>query len=103
MQRQGHILHSTDGSTVLPESPEIRQGECISSAHTRPEKLAERGSPFAAADAAAALDWARFAQAGRLRTLKEPGRALKLESDAATEPAMADEEGTLMVRLRLSR
>ena len=54
---------------------------------TRPEKLAESGSPLAAAVAAAALDWARFAQAGRLRTLKLPGRALKLESDGATEPA----------------
>jgi hypothetical protein len=58
----------------------------MSLTRTRPEKLAERGSPLAAADAAAALDWARFAQAGRLRTLKEPGRALKLESDVATEP-----------------
>ena len=50
-------------------------------------KLAESGSPLAAADAAAALDWARFAQAGRLRTLKLPGRELKLDSEGVTEPA----------------
>ena len=55
---------------------------------TRPVKLAaaESGSPLAAAEAAAALDCARFAQAGRLRTLKLPGRLLKLDSDGVTEP-----------------
>ncbi len=54
---------------------------------TRPVKPVESGSPLAAAVAAAALDWARFAQAGRLRTLKLPGRLLKLDSDGVTEPA----------------
>ena len=53
---------------------------------------ADSGSPLAAAEAAAALDWARFAQAGRLRTLKLPGRLLKLGSDGVAEPARCEND-----------
>jgi len=75
---QTHAAEMTTHRKLHPEHRILR---------TRPVKPVESGSPLAAADAAAALDWARFAQAGRLRTLKLPGRLLKLDSDCVTEPA----------------